>query len=437
MFEELHPVPRFNRLDQYLGLWAIEHSMFAALWSRVNGMDLGSHIRQGVVNLEPPTSRDGGICRIEIRGTMTKHGSSLSEAGATTMIRHAVRQAAADQSCGGIFLLWDTPGGTAAGTQELFDDIKAAAAIKPVVSFVEDCCCSAGMFGAAASSKIFANTPAAWVGSIGSLMVLYDMSAAAQEAGVVPVVIKTGEFKSTGVPGTPITPEQQSELQRLADSMQQGFTNAIKSRGLSADQMAEVLSARVYPASEGVRLQLIDGILTEQQALAELQAMISQKGAKTMTTNTQAATLAELRAALPNAGSDFLVQQIEAGATISAATGKYCDILQAQLLAANEKLTAATAEIDTLKSQITTMKAATGKHEAAADVPTGKTKPEGEQTDDMDEDETAPMQWNRLINQQVKAGMSRPRAASIVAKKHPELRERMIAEANQGRSARA
>lgn len=437
-------VPRFDQLEQYLGLWCIEPTAFAAIFKMVQGMNLPAHMAAASVNTRPPVSKADGIARIEVRGVMTKQGSSLSDAGATVRIRQEIRNAAANTAIGGLFLVWETPGGCCAGVAELAADIAEAARQKPVLSFIEDSCCSAGYYAASQSTEIFANRDAAWVGSIGTIIGLYDESKAADMAGVVPVVLATGALKGTGFPGTPITDEQQQMLQGLAESTQQEFTAAIKrSRALTKEQFAEVLSARVYPASEAMGLGLIDGIKNEQQALAELQKLMrNSRKEKTMSESAsaavQTATLDELQAACPGANSDFLLGQLKSGATAPRASQAYCDVLRLEAKSLNEKVATLTAdhqkamadkdaEIADLKAQVDKLGKARGQHGATTEQQPALSADANAQS--------ATDRWNEAISAKVAKGMAKQAAIGAVNKEQPGLRQQMVAEANSKKSA--
>lgn len=444
-------VPRFDQLEQYLGLWCIEPTKFAALFKMVQGMNLPAHMAAASVNTQPKVSKADGIARIEIRGVMTKQGSSLSDAGATVRVRREIRNAVADATVGGLFLVWETPGGCCAGVAELAADIAEAAKQKPVVSFIEDECCSAGYYGASQSTEIFANREGAWLGSVGTFIGLYDESGAAEMAGIKPVVIATGALKGTGFPGTVITDEQQQMLQGLANSTQQEFTAAIKrSRALTKEQFAEVLSAKVYPASEALSLGLIDGIKNEQQALAELQKLMRNRRKENKMSESasaavqmaaplvQTATLDELTAACPGANSDFLLGQLKAGATAARASQAYCDVLRLEAKSLNEKLATLTAdhqtamaakdaEIADLKSQVEKLGKAKGQHGAT-------TEKQPAQNADANA-QSATERWNDAIAAKVAKGMTKQAAIGAVNKEQPGLREQMVAEANSKKSA--
>jgi signal peptide peptidase SppA len=432
MFEPLTNVPLFPAMEQYLGVWAIEPMAFGTLMEMVRHRDMSAHMQNATVTTTPKSSKVDSFARIEIRGTMTKSGSSLSEAGSTVNIRREIRNAAADQSITGIFLVFDTPGGTASGTAELASDIAAAASVKPVIAFIEDNCCSAGYWAASQCTAIYANTKSAWVGSVGTFMGLYDMSKAAEMAGIGAVAIATGTLKGTGFPGSPITPDQRVMLQGLADAIQRDFTAAVKKRGMSAEQLTEILTAKVYPASEAVEMKLIDGVKTEQQAFAELRKLSSRNGKATAMSEQNAgqqpqpsvpnpATLAELESACQGASADFMLGQLKAGATIQKATAAYCDCLRLEVKALTEKLDATTKALEESKAQCETLKAGTGKHPAATEKPAA--------TADIAAG-SAKAQWDEAIAAERKAGKDNAAAIRAVNKANPGLREQMLAEVN-------
>src|SRR5690606_16023962 len=128
-------------LDQYCGLWAVDESRFAMQLQAVRSMDLAAHIAANAgrdVSAIQTSSKPGAITLIDIVGTLTKRGSSLSRSGGMIGLRRAVRDAANDPDVGAILLRIDSPGGTVAGTADLGDEIFAARQKKPVYAFVED-----------------------------------------------------------------------------------------------------------------------------------------------------------------------------------------------------------------------------------------------------------------------------------------------------------
>jgi hypothetical protein len=114
----------------------------------------------------------------------------------------------------------------------------------------------------------------------------------------------------------------------------------------------------------------------------------------------QAASLAELRAALPQADADFLLAQLEAGATVAQAQANHA--YMAKLTAKHQAAQAA-------------MPAKPSKPGVTATVPAG-------QADESQEDETDPVQaFNAAVEQLTAKGMERSVAVDTVRKRNPDL----------------
>jgi len=222
---DLGPILAFDLdLSQYFGLWAVESHRFLATFDRVARMDLFSHVAANTAEPQASarksaTKMGDDIAVLDIRGTMTKRGSSLA-GGGMIEVRQQLRQAIADPEVEGILLRIDSPGGTVSGTADLANDVFKANKRKPVLAFAEDLAASAAFWVASQADAIIANTETAMVGSIGTFIGLHDLSGAAGQQGIRPIVIKSGQFKGAGFPGTEITTEQVAEWQTLVDKTQ-------------------------------------------------------------------------------------------------------------------------------------------------------------------------------------------------------------------------
>jgi signal peptide peptidase SppA len=253
---------------------------------------------------------------------MTKRGSSFSDAGSTVKIRQQIRQVKADSSIGGVMLVIDSPGGTVAGTAELGADIADLAASKPMVTFAEDVMCSAALWAGVQAGKVFANSDHATVGSKGVFIGLYDQSGQAAKEGIRPVVIRTGDLKGTGFPGSEISDPQKLMLQQMVDAANVSFDAAMQKRKMSASALAELSRGGVFTGKAAVGMGLIDGIRSFDEALSELRSMIGSTGKRTMKmteTTSTAASLRDLEAGCPGAGADFICAQLRQGATVTSA----------------------------------------------------------------------------------------------------------------------
>ena len=280
------------KLGNYDGLWCVEPTRFSQACGMVNLLDLRAH-----VTAQEPKRAVSGIGRkfdtvagsiavIDIQGTLTKAGSSLG-GGGTIEMRQAIRQANEDKSISGIVLNIDSPGGTVSGTSDLANEVTNSA--KPVVAYVEDLCCSAAMWVASQCDEIYANNATALVGSIGTFMGLYDVSKAFENEGIKAVVIKAGEFKGGGFPGSKITDGQIAEWQKVIDATQTQFTAAIaKGRGMSLQAAGRLATGSCFMAEEATRLRLIDGIKTFDEVVAGMRGRTSRTARAPMSSRSAA-----------------------------------------------------------------------------------------------------------------------------------------------------
>lgn len=271
-------VPTFARLSDYAGFWLCEPLYSQKLWQIVGGIDLAAHVKGGepepMKSLVEKVPAPGGksVSVIRLTGLLMKSASSFGGTS-TVQARREIRAAAADPDVSGILLAIDSPGGTVAGTDDLARDVKAAGRTKPVWAHAEDLLASAAYWVASQAQRITANSPTALVGSIGTLQVINDLSAAAEKEGIRTMVFSTGPLKGLGTPGSKVTEEQASHVQSLVNSIQEQFDSAVqKGRGLGAKELAAVRHGGVMTATQALDAKLIDGIQPLQKTLAELTA---------------------------------------------------------------------------------------------------------------------------------------------------------------------
>lgn len=287
MPRDLEPltVPVFARVADYAGVWAIEPRAGAALWSLARGMDLRQHVaenrdrppeRKSEIEMQP-AGNGKHVAVIRVEGTLMKRASSLG-GGGTVQMRRDIRKAANDQDVAAILLAIDSPGGTVAGTDDLAAEVRAAARKKTVWAFVSDLCASAAYWVASQADAIYANSDTALVGSIGTLMTVYDLSKAADAQGVEALVFATGPLKGAGTEGAPVSEEQRAYFQGLVDDSQKAFDAAVKKgRSMSDKQLAAARTGGVFGAAEAAGRGLIDGVQTYEATLAALIRESSQR----------------------------------------------------------------------------------------------------------------------------------------------------------------
>jgi signal peptide peptidase SppA len=265
---EIIAVPHFGRVHDYVGAWAIEPVSANALLAMVRSTDLVAHVadsKERALEMRSamtvqPDGRGKAFAMVGISGVMMKHASSFGGSG-TVQIRRDIRNAAGNDDISAILLNIDSPGGTVAGTADLADEVRAATKKKPVYAFVSDLCASAAYWVASQCDAIFANNATALIGSIGTVMTMYDMSKAAADAGIETLVFATGPLKGAGTQGAVVTEEQRAYFQTLIEDSQKSFDAAVrKGRSLTDLQLKSVRSGGVFGAEDAQERKLIDGI---------------------------------------------------------------------------------------------------------------------------------------------------------------------------------
>lgn len=284
-------VPAFARAADYAGVWAIEPTRGAALWDLARRSDLRAHVAETAPpklssQVQTVTSRDGTtVAVVMLTGTLMKAVSSMDGGTSTVAARREIRKAAADPDVSAILLAIDSPGGTVSGTADLAAEVKAAAAKKPVWAFADDLAASAAYWVASQADKVFANDRTALVGSIGTLAVVYDLSKAAEDAGVKTLVFGTGPLKGAGAPGAPVTEDQQAYIRGIVEDAQVSFDAAVRrGRGLTDKQLADAKTGGVFGADEAMSRKLIDGIQSFDATVAALASEARKRGRMSSTT---------------------------------------------------------------------------------------------------------------------------------------------------------
>lgn len=218
-----------------------------------------------------------GVALIQITGFLQKHVdffSALFGARSIGDIMAQVDAATADGSVNSTLLIIDSPGGTAAGMTDLADSIFDHRAVKPIAAYISDMAASGGYYAASQTDRIVVDRDGI-VGSIGTFIVLPDLSAAVAAEGVKVHVIKSGPFKGDDVPGTPVTDATLDELQRLVTDMAAVFiADVARGRGdrLPLSQVQTLADGRVHIGQHAVDLGLADEVGTLKKTLDQLRA---------------------------------------------------------------------------------------------------------------------------------------------------------------------
>ncbi|MGE5590131.1 MAG: signal peptide peptidase SppA [Bacillota bacterium] len=172
-----------------------------------------------------------------------------------------LRDAKDDPAIKAVVLRVNSPGGSAAASQEIAGEIqKLRQEGKKVVVSMADVAASGAYWVAAQSDYIMANA-ATETGSIGVIMDLLNYEELYKKLGLRSVTIKSAAHKDIGSPTRPMTPEEETILQAMVDDIFNQFVQVVaQGRHLPEDQVRQLADGRVFTGRQAKDLGLVDGL---------------------------------------------------------------------------------------------------------------------------------------------------------------------------------
>lgn len=239
--------------------------------------------RDGAADAEAAAApaRQGSIAIVQVAGALYPRGGRSLYGSFTGMdgLRSQIAAHAADPDVSSIIAVFDTPGGTVAGTPETAAAFKAAAAQKPVVAMVDSLAASAGYWIASQCSEIVMS-PSADVGSIGAMVLHADMSQALEAMGIKLTMIRSeiSPQKNEAHPFAPLSQEATAFLQARVDEAGVDFVKAVAAgrKTTQANVKEKFGQGRIYGAREALARGMVDRVAT----LGDVIGGLSQKPAR-------------------------------------------------------------------------------------------------------------------------------------------------------------
>jgi protease IV len=171
----------------------------------------------------------------------------------------------------------NSPGGTTAGSEQLYDALVRLKAKKPLVVVVEGLAASGGYIAAIAGDHIVARQ-SSLVGSIGVLFQFPNFSELMKTVGVKVEEVKSSPLKAAPNGFEPTSPEARAALDALVKDSYAWFRGLVKERrGMDDALLEKVADGRVFTGRQAVELKLIDQLGDEKAAVAWL---VSEKKIK-------------------------------------------------------------------------------------------------------------------------------------------------------------
>ena len=165
----------------------------------------------------------------------------------------------------------DSPGGTTAGSEQLYDSLRALQAKKPMVVVVDGLAASGAYIAALSAEHIVAHDTSL-VGSIGVLFQYPNFTDVLKTIGIKVEEIKSSPLKAAPNGFEPTSPEARAAIEAIVLDSYAWFKGLVKDRRQMDDaQLAAVADGRVFTGRQGVGLKLVDSLGNEKTALAWLE----------------------------------------------------------------------------------------------------------------------------------------------------------------------
>jgi protease IV len=198
----------------------------------------------------------GAIARVTIEGVIR---GSRPRVEALTRL--------AESNAKAVIIHVNSPGGTVAGSEELYDSLIKLKAKKPIVVVVDGLAASGGYITAIAADHIVAQQSGI-VGSIGVIFQYPNVTELLKTIGVQVETIKSSPLKAAPSGLEPTSPEARAAVEAVVRDSYDWFKGLVRDRRHMNDaQLQRVADGRVFTGRQAVELKLIDALGDEQAAI--------------------------------------------------------------------------------------------------------------------------------------------------------------------------
>ena len=200
------------------------------------------------------------IAKVRIEGTITEDEELLER----------LKRIRESNSVKGVILSIDSPGGTTAGGEAIFDAVRELAATKPVVAQVGTLAASAGYMIASASDHIVARKSSI-VGSIGVLVQFPDITGLMDKIGVKLEEVKSSPLKAEPSPFNPTTDEERAMVRSMILDSYDWFVGLVaERRPLTRSEAAALADGSIFTGRQALEKKLVDELGGESEAIGWL-----------------------------------------------------------------------------------------------------------------------------------------------------------------------
>ena len=224
----------------FIGLFVIFFGFSMVMLSSVGGIDSGPQV--GVV---------------EVIGPITDSKKAVQN----------IRRFVKDDNIKALVIRVDSPGGSVGPSQEIYDAVKKAKAIKPLVVSMGSTAASGGYYIACGADTVYAN-PGTITGSIGVITQVITVDKLVEKADIEVHTVATGKFKDSGSPFKEFSVDDEVYFRSMIDDIYDQFVEDVAAcRKLDETKVRELADGRVYTGRQAKKNKLVDELGSMQDAV--------------------------------------------------------------------------------------------------------------------------------------------------------------------------
>jgi protease IV len=211
------------------------------------------------------------IARVTVEGIITEDREQL----------RLLQKLAEAKHVAAVILVVNSPGGTTAGGEALFEALRELAKTKPVVAQFGTIATSAAYIAGLATDRIIARGNTI-TGSVGVIFQWAEFSGLMEKIGVRINEIKSGPLKANPSPFQPLDDAGRAVTEEMVAETQRWFVGLVRTRrGIDTTSVAGLEQGRVFSGRDALNHKLIDQIGGEPEVLKYLEEQRSvPKGLK-------------------------------------------------------------------------------------------------------------------------------------------------------------
>jgi protease-4 len=201
------------------------------------------------------------IARVSLEGLITEDRDQLNLLKRLSEAKHVAA----------VLLFINSPGGTTAGGEALYEAITALAKTKPVVAQFGTIATSAAYIAGLATDQLVARGNTI-TGSVGVIFQWAEVSELLDKLGVKVNEIRSGPLKANPSPFRPLDPAGKQVAEEMVAESQRWFVRLVATRrGIDTAGVAGLEQGRVFSGREALGYKLIDQIGGEAEAVKWLE----------------------------------------------------------------------------------------------------------------------------------------------------------------------